>query len=745
MSTRIEEMAKWAHSLGFEKIPARVIERAKYQLINTVAAAHAGAISPAAHKLITAASKWDAGGGFPITATGKKLSLHGALFVNAALSMAHDYDDYLFLGHTGHSAVFASLLVGLSENRSMKEILAAQVLGNEIGGRLGAACLIGPHNGQMWTHIHVAETAAIAAKLMGLDAKGIAHAVAIGFYQPPFALAPGFMGPDTKLLSAAQTSLAGLMAAELAREGFTGPLDVIENPRGFLAQFSYAPLEFMLSGWGKSWVTDSLAYKIVPGCAYIDTCVDAVKMVLEKYKSKMGRDMAPTDVREVEVRASLLTIGMNHLSEEYVGRGDLNPIAINFSIPANVAILILTGDLRVENLDPDWLELHREDIMAFCRRVNLVHDWEMSLGVTEAMNRVLDLSRVVDSVGLAKLMKARRKAAAHFGIGVSLGIRDFIEMRKKAGAKGREYFERMASGAWKRVIGVKGASKAGSAIDLGDCDFSKFTMPFAAEVVVRTTDWKEYSAKQNIPYGGPGQPWEDTVERVRGKFRREAGRNISSTQIDWVVNNLSELENISSIRRLIDNLVPLKEKILEPVFQPVEPEQHIEPVAAPKPKEKEPVAAAKPKEKEPVAAAKPKEKERVAAPTEEDDSILPPINFEPVVTDQRGRSHGDRGSRERGYGERESREGSRSGRDRGESGSSERVERKEREPRHQARSPEKTFEPYIKEEAVKQAPVVEKNTKAKTKSPNVTPRPAAPRSKSPRPPKGAKRKRLQRP
>jgi len=672
MSTRIEEIARWVNSVSYDDIPSRVIERAKYQILNTVAAAHAGAISPSSVKLLDAVRKWDAGGDFPVVATGDKMSLHGALFANAALSMAHDFDDYLFLGHSGHSAVFASLLAGMAEKKNVREVLCAQVIGNEISGRLGAACVIGPQNGQMWTHIHIAGTAAIAAKLMGMDAKGIAHAIAIGYYQPAFAMPPGFMGPDTKLLSAAQTSLAGLMAAELAREGFTGPLDIFENPRGFLAQFSYAPMEFMLSGWGKSWVTDSIAYKVVPGCAYIDTMVDALKMILEKFRAKTGRDMTPADVREIEVKASLLTIAMNHLSEDHVGRGSLNPIALNFSIPANAAIVILTGDLKVEHLDPDWLELHRDDILALCRRTRLDHDWEMSVGVTEAMSKVLDLGRVVDAVGMTTLIKARRRAAAHFGTGVTLGLKDLLEMRRQTGQRGKDYFNSMASGALKKLIGGKRPAHRSGRIDLGECDFSKFRMPFAAQVTVRGTDWKEYTARQDIPWGGPGQPWDDTARRVEDKFSHEAGRHLAEKQIKWVVENLERLEESGPINKLMENIVPAAKT----------GKRKTGAVTTTKDERKEKTQRAKTGTKPPRARKK----------SEEFD--LPPISIEPL-------------------------------------------------------SPPsvKTRPAKRKSEAVP-APKSKKpasSAKSKPRSASVALRPAAPHSRAPRPPKGVKRRRQNRP
>src|SRR5439155_24280516 len=176
---------------------------------------------------------------------------------NAAASIAHDWDDYLYMGHTGHSAVWAARAVADASGAENDDLLAAQVAANEIEGRLGAALFIGPHNGQFWSSIHCAGAAAAAARLRRLDPEQTAHAIAIALYQPPSGLWPGFMGPDTKLLTAAEPVAQGIRAAALAAAGFSGPLDVIEHRRGLLAHFSYAPRPSMLGGLGEVWLTDT--------------------------------------------------------------------------------------------------------------------------------------------------------------------------------------------------------------------------------------------------------------------------------------------------------------------------------------------------------------------------------------------------------------------------------------------------------------------------------------------------------
>src|SRR5437763_1141204 len=64
--------------------------------------------------------------------------------------------------------------------------------------------------------------------------------------------------------------------AVLVATGVAGPLDVLDHPQGFLDAFCDAPLRGLLGGLGEGWATTTLCVKRYPGCAYIDTLVDAL-------------------------------------------------------------------------------------------------------------------------------------------------------------------------------------------------------------------------------------------------------------------------------------------------------------------------------------------------------------------------------------------------------------------------------------------------------------------------------------
>src|SRR2546427_11896794 len=108
---------------------------------------------------------------------------------------------------------------------------------------------------------------------------------------------PGFMGPPTKLMAAAGPAVQGARAAMLAAEGVVGPLDVVDSPRGRLRHLSFAPRPAMLGELGRVWLTDTLAFKPFPGCAYLQPAVEAA----------LRSGVAPQDVEEVVVDAGYLT------------------------------------------------------------------------------------------------------------------------------------------------------------------------------------------------------------------------------------------------------------------------------------------------------------------------------------------------------------------------------------------------------------------------------------------------------
>ncbi len=354
----VESVCAWAASLRLGDVPASVREACRDQRRSVMASIAASAHDETSQRVLRAVGGWAADGDVALPTTARRVRADDALYAATSLSMAQDFDDYLCFGHSGHSAVLVPMLLGGPPERQ----LLAQVAANEIEARLGGACLLGPLNGQMWSFIHAAGAAVAAGMLLDLDSRRLAHALAIALYQAPRPTAPGFMGPDSKLLTAAEPTMIGVRAARLAAADATGPLDALDHPHGFLGAFSFAPLRAFFEGLGVGYATETIAVKPYPGCAYIDTTIDAL----------LSLDLPEPDaIESIDVDASLLTCMMNAMSR---CEGIPSTVGVNFSIPWSVA-----AALGPRRLGPD--ELRRErlpSLAALASRVRLHHDWSMT-------------------------------------------------------------------------------------------------------------------------------------------------------------------------------------------------------------------------------------------------------------------------------------------------------------------------------------------------------------------------------
>jgi 2-methylcitrate dehydratase PrpD len=451
--TICEQIAGWATGLAVADLPETVRERARLQAMS-IAAGRAAGESAAA----------------PFSAAAPDGPV-GEVYRSAVASIVHDWDDYLFMGHTGHSAVPAAAAFAEGGERA----LVAQVAANEVAGRLGAALFLGPHNGQFWASIHCASAALAAALGLGLDADRTAHALAIALYQPPYGMWPGFMGPQSKLLTAAEPAAAGARAALLAASGVSGALDVIEHPRGVLANLSFAPRPEMFEGLGKVWLTDSLAFKRLPGCAYLQSVGEAA----------LAAGVEAGDVDSIEIEAGWLTCEMEEL-----GAGpDLSPVRVNFSARLSAAIALHSGRLTPAELEPRWLAEHEREIRSLAARTSVRHDPALTaatlLGTLEA--------GASPDLGLADLLRIRRRLADVNMDGANPG-------KALLQAARREPALRSALGG-SLLRRLRGGSRSA----IGDLDVGRLRMTFPSRLRIRLSDGSSSVAEGREP-GSCGAP-----------------------------------------------------------------------------------------------------------------------------------------------------------------------------------------------------------------------------------------------
>jgi 2-methylcitrate dehydratase PrpD len=223
--------ARWGR-LNAADIPDGVATVARHCILDWFACAVAGSAEPLSRilrdELVTGE------GEASIIGTGQRTGARTAALVNGAAGHALDYDDtHLVMG--GHSTVPvfpAALALAEELDRSGAELLAAFVAGVEVEARLGAG--IGPsHYAKGWhvtSSIGIFGSAAAASRLLELDAEQFGRAMGLAASQAS-GLKANF-GTMTKPFHAGHAAERGLLAAQLARRGFTANPDALDANQG---------------------------------------------------------------------------------------------------------------------------------------------------------------------------------------------------------------------------------------------------------------------------------------------------------------------------------------------------------------------------------------------------------------------------------------------------------------------------------------------------------------------------------
>jgi 2-methylcitrate dehydratase PrpD len=281
--------------------------------------------------------------------SGERTSVHAAIVGNAALGMALEYDDYLLGTRTGVSAVLTMLALAEKLGSSGQDVLLAQVLANEVGGRVGLATGLGPHDDQTNSFVHLIGSAVAAGKLLQLDAHQTEHAIGLAMLQPPYLLPAGFYGSEGKTISAALIAPLGVQAAEFAANGLRGAHEAFDGERGFLRAFADAPLPGAFKGYGKvspnRWAT-----KIYPGCAYSAAAIDCVLNLVRQHH------VVPLKVHAIYVGAGPLTLAMDARSAPYVRGPDTLATTLTHSVAYNVAVAVVDRELSPRQFTRDRIK-----------------------------------------------------------------------------------------------------------------------------------------------------------------------------------------------------------------------------------------------------------------------------------------------------------------------------------------------------------------------------------------------------
>jgi 2-methylcitrate dehydratase PrpD len=170
----------------------------------------------------------------------ERVDVASAAMLNGIASHTFDFDDTHLRTIIHPAGPVASAALALAEHTGAggRQVVDAVVLGIDVACRVGNA-IYPDHYDRGW-HITgstgMLGAAAACARILALDANGTAMALGIAASQP-IGVREQF-GTMTKPFHVGGAARAGLMAALLAKHGYTASTRALEAPRGLLQTFS---------------------------------------------------------------------------------------------------------------------------------------------------------------------------------------------------------------------------------------------------------------------------------------------------------------------------------------------------------------------------------------------------------------------------------------------------------------------------------------------------------------------------
>lgn len=353
-------------SVSCAGVDESVLVSTRCALVDLVGAGVFGSTRPwsrvvAGHALARGAD----GGVVPLFGRPERRGASLAALVNGTAAHSFELDDVHEKAgiHPGAVIIPTALAMGVERGVDGARFLTAVIAGYEAMGRLGLAAVAQPtpfHTTGTHGTLAAAVTAAVCA---GLDREATVNAlgIAASFTGGIKAFQTG--GGEVKRMHPGRSAEGGILAVELTEAGLTGPHDVLENTRGYLAAYGGQDQhpERLTDHWGERYIIQDSYYKPYTTCGANHAAIECVRAILAEHP------LDPADIADI-------TVGTSHRGvAENSNIALTNTMSVQYSVEAAIALTILG---TVEHPDSFELDTYKNSpAPAIADRVTaVVHD-----------------------------------------------------------------------------------------------------------------------------------------------------------------------------------------------------------------------------------------------------------------------------------------------------------------------------------------------------------------------------------
>ncbi len=294
------KLANYVSESRYDDLPKEVVETTKNVILTILGTTIAGATEEGCEAIVDQVKEWGGKEEATILIHGGKVPAYNAVLANSTMARALDICDGMVPGmHMGSSSVPTALAMAeLVGGCSGEEFLAAIALGSEVAARIN---FISDYDGFDPTGIcTVFAAAAVAGKILHLDSVQMLNALALAFNKSGGSFQCNIDGVLAVRLIQAFVSQGGIICAQLARRGITGPPNFLEGIYGYFHLYAKDKHneQGLVGELGDRFEMTKILFKSYPSCGGTIASTDAILGLMRE------KDLTLQEVAQIDIRVT---------------------------------------------------------------------------------------------------------------------------------------------------------------------------------------------------------------------------------------------------------------------------------------------------------------------------------------------------------------------------------------------------------------------------------------------------------
>jgi 2-methylcitrate dehydratase PrpD len=387
-----DALLDYISSVQYEDLPDEVIQAAKGMALNTFGAILAGSRAQGVKQVAALAAQWGGKQESTVFLYDLKIPAHEAVFVNATMARALDFDEFnLKTGlHAGATVLPVALAAAeLSDHTAGKEFITAIVAGAEVMSRMRLVpdfCIgVSGWTSEIYSGFGGAVTAGL---ILGLSREDMASALGLAFSQASGNSQAIYDGSLATRLQQGFSARAGLLSARLAMNGISGAHEFLEGRAGFYPVY-YRGMAYdinrLLDGIGERYEFLNMATKPFPCCGFLMAPIENILAII------WSNNLNPQNIARIEAQVNQRMYNTVCAPPETRYRPKTVADAM-FSLPYVVGTAMLRGDVSLEDFADDKIVDKKR--LSFADKLEITVDEDIERE-SRGLNLSLSLHRLV--------------------------------------------------------------------------------------------------------------------------------------------------------------------------------------------------------------------------------------------------------------------------------------------------------------------------------------------------------------